>query len=271
MAAKAGIEIEAPSATDLVLDLLFTHPRQALTVQALARAAEVMDIATPAVRVALTRLQRQGRVAKTGRGSYAVRLEGNPAHHEVQYWFDKESRLRDWKGDWLVVHDAAVARSAKTLWRHHQRALELYGFRMLDSALWVRPDNLDGGAPTMEAALRRLGLAPEALVFSGRQFDPASAQRMTGLWNVPGILAGYRHAHALLARSTARLARLSPAAAARETLLVGRAVIRAIVRDPLLPEAIQPGAERHALIDATRAYQAGALAIWETLLQSEAD
>ena len=37
------------------LDLLFTHPRQALTVQ-LARAAEVMDIATPAVRVALTRL-----------------------------------------------------------------------------------------------------------------------------------------------------------------------------------------------------------------------
>ena len=185
-------------------------------------------------------------MAKTGRGSYAVRLEGNPAHHEVQYWFDKESRLRDWKGDWLVVHDAAVARSAKTLWRHHQRALELYGFRMLDTALWVRPDNLDGGAPTMEAALRRLGLAREALVFSARQFDPASAQRMTGLWNVPGILAGYRHAHALLARSTARLARLSPAAAARETLLVGRAVIRAIVRDPLLPEAIQPGAERHA-------------------------
>jgi len=268
MAAKGGIEIEAPSATDLVLDLLFAHPRQALPVQALARAAEVMDIATPAVRVALTRLQRQGRVAKVGRGSYAVRAEGNPAHHEVQYWFDKESRLRDWKGDWLVVHDAAVPRSAKTLWRRHQRALELYGFRALDAALWVRPDNLDGGAPAMESALRRLGLAQGALVFSGRQFDAASTARMARLWNVSAILVGYRQAQALLARSSAKLARMSAEAAARETMLVGRAVIRAIVRDPLLPEAILPGEQRRALIDATRAYQDRALAIWQDLLQA---
>ncbi|MGT2491167.1 hypothetical protein ACU4GD_13210 [Cupriavidus basilensis] len=54
------IEIREPSATDLVLDLLFGHPERTLPVQALARGAEVMGIGTPSVRVALTRLQRQG-------------------------------------------------------------------------------------------------------------------------------------------------------------------------------------------------------------------
>ena len=121
----------------------------------------------------------------------------------------------------------------------------------------------------MEAALRRLG-SPEALVFSARQFDPASAQRMTGLWNVPGISAGYRHAHALwrAARRGWRACRRRRPRA--RPCWVDAADPRHRARSPL-PEAIQPGAERHAPIDATRAYRAGALAIWETLLQSEAD
>jgi len=261
-----NIEEGEPSAADLVLDLLITHPEPQMTVQALARAGEIMGISTPSVRVALTRLLDQGRIVKTGRGCYAVQLQGNSVHYEVQHWFEKESRLGPWSGGWLVVHDAAVARGDKTAWRHHVRALDLNGFRPLAAGISVRPDNLDGGAQAMRSTLARFGIATDSLLFSGSDFDAVAVDRMMKLWDVPALSAAYRSALALIAGSSARVARMTPEAAARETLLVGRAVIRGIVRDPLLPEAIQPGEPRRALIQATRAYQAHARTLWHALL-----
>jgi phenylacetic acid degradation operon negative regulatory protein len=261
-----NIEEGEPSAADLVLDLLITHPEPHMTVQTLARAGEIMGLSTPSVRVALTRLLGQDRIVKTGRGCYAVQLQGNSVHYEVQHWFEKESRMGPWSGGWLVVHDGAVSRSDKTAWRHHLRALELNGFRALATGIAVRPDNLDGGAQAMRAALLRLGMAPASLVFSGSQFDADAAARMRGLWDVSALSAAYQSGLALIERSSARLARMQAEAAARETLLVGRAVIRSIVLDPLLPEAIQPGAPRRALIEATRAYQARARILWQEVL-----
>lgn len=261
-----NIEEGEPSAADLVLDLLITHPEPQMTVQALARAGEIMGISTPSVRVALTRLLDQDRIVKTARGCYAMQLQGNSVHYEVQHWFEKESRLGPWSGGWLVVHDGAVSRSDKTAWRHHLRALDLNGFRLLAAGISVRPDNLDGGAEAMRAALGRLGAAADSLVFSGSDFDTEAAARMMKLWDVPALSASYRSALKLIEGSTARLARMTPEAAARETLLVGRAVIRSIVRDPLLPEAIQPGAPRRALIEVTRSYQARARDLWQAVL-----
>ncbi|MGO4325756.1 PaaX family transcriptional regulator [Cupriavidus sp. 2TAF22] len=260
------IEIREPSATDLVLDLLFGHPERTLPVHALARGAEVMGIGTPSVRVALTRLQHQGRIVKTERGCYAVLPEGNPVYDEVENWFEKESRLEQWNGGWLVVQDAAVARAEKTAWRHHARALALCGFRSLAAAINVRPDNLAGGAPAMRAALGRLGMASASLLFVGREFDEDATARMLQLWDVPALQAAYRRALAQLERSRAKLARMEPDASARESMLVGRAIIRAIVRDPLLPEAIMDPAPRRDLIEATRAYQLHARALWVELL-----
>lgn len=263
-----NIEEGEPSAADLVLDLLITHPEPHMTVQALARAGEIMGISTPSVRVALTRLLGQDRIVKTGRGCYAVQLQGNSVHYEVQHWFEKESRLGPWSGGWLVVHDGAVSRSDKTAWRHHLRALDLNGFRALAAGISVRPDNLDGSADAMRTALARLGMAPGSLVFTGRDFDTDAAARMMGLWDVPALSAAYGSALKLIDSSSARLARMTPEAAARETLLVGRAVIRSIVLDPLLPEAIQPARPRRALIEATRAYQAQARRIWRDVLSA---
>ncbi|EHP41703.1 PaaX family transcriptional regulator [Cupriavidus basilensis OR16] len=261
------IEIRDPSATDLVLDLLFGHPERTLPVQALARGAEVMGIGTPSVRVALTRLQRQGRIVKTERGCYAVLPEGNPVYDEVEHWFEKESRLEHWAGDWLVVQDAAVARSredrvAASCARAGAVRLSHTGGRHQ----CVRPDNLAGGAAAMRTALSRLGMAGASLLFVGREFDADAQARMAQLWDVPALQLAYRRALAQLERSRAKLARMAPDAAARETMLVGRAIIRAIVRDPLLPEAIMDPAPRRALIEATRAYQLQARGLWVELL-----
>ena len=89
----------------------------------------------------------------------------------------------------------------------------------------------------MRTALRRLGLAPGSRVFGGSEFDAATAERMGTLWDVPALTAAYRSALAVIEDSSARLARMAPEAAARETLRVGRTVIRSDRGDPGLPGA----------------------------------
>jgi phenylacetic acid degradation operon negative regulatory protein len=260
------IEGDEPSAADLVLDLLSAFPQHVVPVQALARAAEIMGIGSPRARVALTRLTQQGRIVKTDRGCYAMRPEGNPIYHEVEHWFEKESRLGNWNGGWLVVYDGAVSRADKTAWRRHVRAVELCGFQVFASDMAVRPDNLDGGSDVARATLVRLGKAPESLLFVGRDFDIDSERQMRALWDVPEMEAGYHRLMRLIERSQARIARAKSEVAARESMLVGRTLIRAIVRDPLLPEEIQPRQSRHALIEATRAFQAHARELWREVL-----
>lgn len=263
---KRDIDIEEPSAADLVLDLLSSSEERPVPVQVLARAGDVMGMGGPAVRVALTRLLRQGRVVKTERGAYALRPEGNPFHAEVKRWFDKESRLGTWSGGWLVLHDAAVSRGDKTAWRYHVRAVEFCGFRLLATGMAVRPDNLHGGAKGMRTTLTRLGMAPDSIVFAGRDFDAGMEARMRALWDVAELEEGYRSLIRLLERSRASLARKGTEAAAREAMVVGRALIRAVVHDPLLPEAIQPPQARRALIDAARGYQTDARDLWRRAL-----
>ena len=258
-----------PSATELVLDLLVTHPDQALSVQSLARAAEVMGIATPSIRVALTRLLQQGRIEKAERGRYALRVGGNPLQYEVEHWLDKERRLKPWTRGWILVH-GADARLDRTSAKHHAHALQLQGFRALASQLWARPDNLADGIEAMRQTLLRLGLAPESAVFRGQEFDEAATRRMMDLWDVAAIRAGYAQARQALARSTARIEGMPLPQAACETLLLGRTVIRSIVRDPLLPEEMLPSAERRALLHAMRHYQDNAKRLWLRVLAEPA-
>ena len=52
----------------------------------------------------------------------------------------------------------------------------------------------------------------------------------------------------------------------REAFLLGREVIRWTVLDPLLPEAIVPGEERSALINAMKEYDRTGRNLWRQYL-----
>lgn len=70
--------------------------------------------------------------------------------------------------------------------------------------------------------------------------------------------------------SAAALTAQPPVEAARDSLNQGRAAVRAIVRDPLLPEAFAPTAPLEALIAAMDRYQSVGEAVWETYLDNPA-
>ncbi|MFT6599399.1 MAG: phenylacetic acid degradation operon negative regulatory protein [Alloalcanivorax sp.] len=256
------------AAGDLVLDVLSTHDASEVSVAALCLAGEVCGFRDQNVRVALNRLVRQGKVANPARGMYALKADGSGLFAEVESWLRKEQRAVGWQGGWIGVLDGAVPRREKTLWRRHERALALRGFRALgDSGLQLRPDNLHGGVAALRDDLRGLGLAPQASVIAVSGLSGADERRAQALWDLDGLERQYLDMLARLEHSQSRLHTQAPEAAARESLLLGRAAIRLIIRDPLLPDALMEGDARHRLIERMRDYQAHAKTLWMRLLQ----
>ena len=254
-------------AADLVLDILSTHDARQVSVAALCRAGEVCGLRDQNVRVALNRLVRQGKVANPARGLYALNPGGSGLFGEVESWLSKEQRAVAWQGGWVGVVDGAVPRREKTLWRRHERALMLRGFRALGvSGLQLRPDNLHGGVPGLREDLRALGLADQATVIAVGELSREDEQRARGLWDLAALEAAYRDMLSRLERSQAGLHALPAEVAARESLLLGRAAIRSIIHDPLLPDALMGGDLRHRLIERMRDYQSEAKQLWMRVL-----
>ncbi len=262
-------DLPFPSSSGIVLDLLFAHTDHQLSVQALCKAGELFGIRSQGMRVALTRLAQQGKIGKTGRGNYQLNPGGNTLFRDVDDWLHKENRARSWKGQWLGIHVDAVARADKTIWRRHEKAIALRGFRPLRKFLYVRPDNLKGSLEQTRAELQALGLIDTALLFEIVRLDEQDDTCARNLWNVEQLRLQYRALLDLVARSGKGLPKLTDGHAARESLLVGREVIRHIILDPLLPAQMMPSQERHELIDAARRYQIVARRYWDEFLEQE--
>lgn len=256
-----NIEVASPTAPDLILDLLVAHGG-ALPAQALCRAGSLMGVGASAIRVGLTRLAGQGKITRGARGSYRLNRSGPALARDVDHWEQKGSQTVAWRGHWLAVQDAGVLRSDKTAWRRHSLALELRGLAAFRPGLQVRPDNLRGGVAAVRAQLLELGLSPQALVFRLDGLDPARQEEACRLWDVDALEAEYRRLHQALERSGRRLQNSKPDAAVRESLLLGRAVIHQLIRDPLLPPELMPGQTRLALAQAMKNYQRAALSLW---------
>lgn len=258
------------SAGDLVLDMLAGHDRHELSVAALSRAAGVCGISDQSVRVALTRLAQQNKITNTARGVYALNSHGSSLFRDVENWLRKEEQAVAWSGGWIGVADGAVSRRHKVVWRRHERAMQLRGFRPLGAGVHLRPDNLLGGVAGVRKDLRDLGLAPQALIFGVTDLDAVDQRRARQLWDRKALQREYRRMLTRLKRSDARLSRLPLHKAARESLLLGRVAIRCIIHDPLLPDALMDAALRHRLIESMRQYQIAAKALWMQVLESPA-
>jgi phenylacetic acid degradation operon negative regulatory protein len=256
------------SAADLVLDLLEAHDGHQLSVQDLTRGAELFDIQEQAVRVALTRLVKQNKVDIRSRGVYALNTGSSTLLNDVENWLQREQQAIEWNGRWIGISDCSVARADKVAWRRHQRALALRGFRALQDGFHLRPDNLRGGAAALRQDLDDLGLAASSLVLCVTDLDEADERNARGLWDIEGLEQQYRTMLDVLAASQQELAAVALEEAARQSLLIGRAVIRLILHDPLLPDELMGGNLRAQLIARMRDYQSWAKARWMELLGS---
>lgn len=256
----------AMSARMLILDLLDTGDPPTFTAGDLVRAGAAFGIEAPGIRTALTRLKSEGQVQSVARGRYTIGANAEPLKQRILGWRSRLDRRQAWAGHWLLAIAGPQDRADRTAWRRTLRALELEGFAEAEVNIWVRPANLADGADGMRHRLIRLEAARSLLVAEARALDDERNARFRTLWDVDTLQASYKRLASLLEESAAKIETRDLPSAAAETLLLGRQAIRAIMRDPLLPEELCPSDALAGLIAAMIRYDRLGKRIWKRYL-----
>lgn len=256
----------AMSARMLILDLLDTGDPPSFSASDLVRAGAAFGIEAPGIRTALTRLKSEGRVQSLTRGRYIIGANAEPLKQRILGWRTRLDRRQAWAGDWLLAIAGPQERADRTAWRRTLRALELEGFAEAEVNIWARPANLADGADGIRLRLIDLEAATSLFVVEARALDETRRERFPALWDAASLLASHQRLTNQLEDSAANIETTDLPAAAAETLLLGRQAIRAIMRDPLLPEELCPSHALTDLIGAMIRYDRLGKRIWKRYL-----
>lgn len=253
---------EDVSARALVLSLLSSTNAAPQSIARLIEAAAVFGIEPATLRVAVTRLLKDGLLESPERGVYQSGPRARGLTRRLQDWQNVRARLAPCNGDWLVALTHTLGRTDRKQLRARERALALSGYREAEGALWVRPANLSRALPDHRRDLVEIGADETLTLLRVSETAMPDASGWPALWSPSELSQAYDEAIRAMRDSLARLPGQSAAAAARETLLVGQAVIRQINFDPLLPPELGPQAEFLKMVDAMRAYNQAGQKCW---------
>ncbi|MEM9620275.1 MAG: PaaX [Pseudomonadota bacterium] len=282
---------------ELILTLIDSASSSTLSAGYFVAAGELFSIDPRSTRVALGRLVKDGSLTSPGRGAYSLGNRAGTLHTLVRNWAQVEATLKPWSGGWLGVFTAHLTRSDKTSLRGRERALRLFGFAESQPGLWIRPDNLVTPLPELQQSLCELGLEPSATTCVIAEMIPAET-RHAQLWDRDQLEAQYQSQLQALQKSIARIKRTHAAKAdageietegtetegtdaaeiggthatelegtdaveiGKETLLLGRAVTRQILLDPLLPDEMIDTKLRQRMINTMREYDGLGKSFW---------
>lgn len=255
-----------PNPKQLIMNLLMAADDHTLSSKEAVGSCRLFGIRENNVRVALVRLSNAGMVEVAARGSYRLGPKAAALAQDIARWRSIEQGVCDWEGAWLVVSTGGLSRSDRVALRARERALALSGFRLLDSHLYLRPDNLVGHAALVRDRLYKLGLDASAPVFSVRDLDPERERLARTLWQGEVLNASYRQARIQLQAWLTHADQLDLEVAARESFLLGNDAIRQLIYDPLLPEPLVNVQERRAFADVVRQYDQVGRDIWRRQL-----
>jgi phenylacetic acid degradation operon negative regulatory protein len=257
-----------PTAKRLILSLLSAPSLPEVSIALLQRWGELFDIDAATMRVTVSRLARQGLLGNARRGSYRMGPAGRALAETASGWRDAEARTRAWDGQWLFAHVAHLGRVNRSALRARERAFRLGGFAEFAAGLWCRPANLQESTLDTRERLIALGLEQDAILARVCDLPGLQDRQLFSLWPRRQIERDYRKHLRAMQSSCQRLERLSQQAAARETLLVGEAVIRQINADPLLPDTMIDARLRSDMIARMIDYDALGRGVWAQFIAS---
>jgi phenylacetic acid degradation operon negative regulatory protein len=252
-----------PTPKRLILSLMSAPSLETVEVGHLIRWGQLFGIEPAATRVAVGRLAKQGFITAVERGTYTIGPQGSLMAETASHWAQVEDRIGPWTGGWIVVHTSHLGRADKTALRARERAFRLYGFAELVAGLWCRPDNLAQLLDLTRTELIALGLESAAVVMQVRDIPGIDPETLYALWPREQIEAGCREYIKAMIRSEKHLQTIGNEEAARETFLVGEAVIRRINSDPLLPAQMIDTRARRQLIKGMVHYNQLGRAVWD--------
>lgn len=253
---------ETVSARALVLSLLASINVREQSIGRLIHAGSLFDIEPATIRVAVTRLMQSGHLESPERGVYAPGPKAKALTRRVQQWKDAEVLTVDWDGSWLVALTRHLGRTDRKQVRARERALALSGYQETAEGFWVRPGNLARELSDHRSDLISIGADEDIHLHRASETAPDSRLKWPGLWSAERLKASYEAAIGAMEGSLSRLPDMSSADGARETLLIGQAVIRAINFDPLLPPELGDEAAFRRMVDTMKLYNEEGIACW---------
>ncbi len=250
------------SAKSLILSLISSTDADRQMIGSLIHAGELFGIEPATMRVAATRLLKDGLLQSPERGVYVPGPKSQALTRRVQQWRDAGDKMVAWNGDWLVAMTHHLGRRDRRQLRTRERALALFGYQEAEAGLWVRPANL--ARPINDHRQDLIGIGADETIPVLRISEMA-APEMRGwpdLWSAQELEQSYNAAIRSMTESLGRIDGLSAADAARETLLIGQAAIRAINFDPLLPPELGNQALFLEMVATMRAYNEAGIDCW---------
>ncbi len=250
------------SAPELILTLMDSAFEPRLKARYFVASGDLFGIAPRTIRVALTRLTQQHVLTALQRGLYGLGPHGRQLHSLVRNWVKLEEGVKPWTGCWLLSYLARPHEKSRKAAGQRQRALKLMGFAPLDNRIWARPDNLKPSLAESQRKLIELGQDPSAILIRATALSPAEAVDPPALWDIAGLQSQYQIHVATMRRSRKEMVGMALKDRARETLLIGRAVTRDILKDPLLPPELIDTKLRQAMVEAMREYDRLGKSAW---------
>lgn len=248
----------------LILSMMNSLGTEEQSASDLVQAASIFGIEAPAVRVAASRLVREGLLETPVRGRYVFAAPAQRLRQRVQGWQTVSDRIKDWNGDWLVNLTHHLGRTDRRQVRTRERAMSLFGYREAGPGVWVRPANLVRSFQDHRHDLISLGAEPDIITLNVSELALPPGEDWRTLWSGEQLAGVYQAAIRAMTDSLNRLDMLPPMEAARETLLIGQAVIRAINLDPLLPEALCQQSLFFEMVRLMTVYNTAGRAAWKT-------
>jgi phenylacetic acid degradation operon negative regulatory protein len=204
------------TARSVVLSVLLgAHPAYASAGELIRLTAD-FGIKETTLRVALTRMVGAGDLIRSADG---YRLSDRLLARQRRQDDAIDPRIRDWRGDWVVLIVTSVGSDARTR-AALRTALHDKRFGELREGVWMRPDNLD---PDLGG-----DVAARVRILKAR--DEAPAELAAQLWD---LASWVRTGHRLLDEMAA-----APDVPGR--FLVAAATVRHLLADPVLPEELLP-------------------------------
>ena len=226
---------EDVSARALVLSLMSSTDASPQAIGRLIHAAALFGIEAATLRVAVTRLMKDGLLESPDRGIYAPGPKAQALMRRVQQWENVERRMVAWNGDWLVALTGHLGRTDRKQVRARERALALSGYKETGTGFWVRPANLARDLDDHRSDLIGIGADESISLLRVSERALSEGPQWESLWSTADLARTYAEATDTMNRSLETLPGLPKDQAARESLLIGQAVIRTINFDPLLP------------------------------------
>ena len=218
------------SARSVVASTLLGVDPPRLPSRLLVRSGELFGISEGTTRVALSRMVAAGELALDD-GSY--HLAGRLLERHARQFASRRDEHPTWDGSWtmaIVVADRRDA-SERAALRDAVRQLKLAELR---EGVWIRPDNLRADASRAARAV----VDEQCQWFAGEPRDDAAALAAS-LWDLDTWAAGAASLRRDMGALVGPLERgdTSPLAPA---FVVSAAVLRHLLADPRLPDALLP-------------------------------